>query len=198
MKVSYCWSTTTVHQYSRRVRLFHCSFPLYLNISGWGVWGLRGTTTRGLLPPPPSVVYARLVVDFPPPRFITIHNMVTLNIEYNFFYHMLLVLLTACCVVLTYVSLRLKGFNVILVPIVPEISGTIFPENFRNDFPKHSGNFRNVPEFRNDPEFRNNVPEISGLREKNRSGNRSGIPDFRNLFHNGNGKNFRIISVRKP
>ena len=26
--------------------------------------------------------------------------------------------------------------------------------------------------------------------EKNRSGNRSGIPDFRNLFHNGNGKNF--------
>ena len=111
---------------------------------------------------------------------------------------MLLVLLTACCVVLTYVSLRLKGFNVILVPIVPEISGTIFPENFWNDFPKHSGNFRNVPEFRNDPEFRNNVPEIYGLRKNNRSGNRSGIPDFRNLFHNGNGKNFRIISVRKP
>ena len=58
--------------------------------------------------------------------------------------------------------------------------------------------FRNVLEIRNDPEFRNNVPEISGLREKNRSGNRSGIPDFRNLFHNGNGKNFLIISIRKP
>jgi len=64
--------------------------------------------------------------------------MVTLNIEYNFFYHMLLVLLTACCVVLTYVSLRLKGFNVILVPIVPEISGTIF-----QNIPEISGTFRN-------------------------------------------------------
>ena len=36
--------------------------------------------------------------------------------------------------------------------------------------------------------------EISVLRKKNRSG----IPVFWNLFHNGNGKNFRIISVRKP
>ena len=62
---------------------------------------------------------------------------------------------------------------------------SIFPEkNF------HFGNGM----IRNDPEFQNNVPEISGLREKNRSG----ILDFRNLFHNGNGKNFRIISIRKP
>ena len=48
-----------------------------------------------------------------------------------------------------------------------------------------------VPETGN---FRNDIPEISVLRKKNRSG----IPVFRNLFHNGNGKNCRIISVRKP
>ena len=96
---------------------------------------------------------------------------------------MLLVLLSTywCCL---YISLR--GFNLILVPIVSEISGTIFLENFLNDIPEDSGNFRkfrNVPEFRNDPEFRNNVLEISSLRGKNRSG----IQDFWNLFHNGNG-----------
>ena len=60
-----------------------------------------------------------------------------------------------------------------MVPIVPETG------NFRNDFPEN---------------FRNDIPEISVLRGKNRSG----IPVFRNLFHNGNGKKFRIISVRKP
>ena len=82
--------------------------------------------------------------------------MVTLNIEYNFFYHMLFVLLTACCVVLTYVSLRLKGFNVILVPIVPEISGTIF-----QNIPEISGTFRKFPVY-----GKKIVPEI--------------VPEFRN------------------
>ena len=66
-----------------------------------------------------------------------------------------------------------------MVPIVPETG------NFRNDIPERSI----IPEQRSG-NFR--------FTEKNRSGNRSGIPVFRNLFHNGNGKNFRIISVRKP
>ena len=65
---------------------------------------------------------------------------------------MLLVLISSstywCCL---YISLR--GFNLILVPIVSEISGTIFPENFLNDIPEHSGTFRNVPE----------IPERSGI-----------------------------------
>ena len=83
---------------------------------------------------------------------------------------MLLVLLTTywCCL---YISLR--GVNLILVPIVPEISGTIFPENFRNDIPEHSGK-KIVPEIV--PEFR-----ISGT---------FSIIEME--------KNFRIISVRKP
>ena len=36
-------------------------------------------------------------------------------------------------------------FNVIMVPIVPETGNfrKYFPENFRNDIPERSGNFRN-------------------------------------------------------
>ena len=53
--------------------------------------------------------------------------------------------------------------------------------------------------------FRNNIPGRSVIPEQ-RSGNfrftgktvPEIVPDFRNLFHNGNEKNFRIISVRKP
>ena len=61
-----------------------------------------------------------------------------------------------------------------MVPIVPETG------NFRNDFPEN---------------FRNNIPERYGNFRFTKK-NRSGIPVFRNLFHNGNGKNFRIISAR--
>ena len=49
-----------------------------------------------------------------------------------------------------------------LVQIVPEISGTIFPKNFRNDILEHSG----IPQ-------RSGIPDqISGLRKKI-------VPEFR-------------------
>ena len=70
-----------------------------------------------------------------------------------------------------------------------------FPEHYSINwnFPEHySVTFRNSRTlFRNVPKFQNNVPEISVLWKKI-------VPEFRNLFHNGNGKNFRIIFVRKP
>ena len=80
LKVSYCWSTTAVHQYSR---LFHCSFPLYLNISGWGVGGWGGTTHLRIIALPVSCnATSLLVVAFPPPLGLSKFTLVTLTIEY--------------------------------------------------------------------------------------------------------------------
>ena len=65
-----------------------------------------------------------------------------------------------------------------MVPIVPETG------NFRNDFPEN---------------FRNNIPERYGNFRFTKK-NRSGIPVFRNLFHNGNGKisgSFPHVSVTR-
>ena len=78
LKVSYCWSTTTVHQYSR---LFHCSFPLYLNISGWGVGGWGGDDSLEDYCPPRVVqrYFSASGSLPPPPRFIKIH---TSNFDY--------------------------------------------------------------------------------------------------------------------
>ena len=74
-----------------------------------------------------------------------------------------------------------------------------FPEPFSGKFRNNCSVNRNFPElysvtFRNSRTTSRKFP----FTEKHRSGNRSGIPDFRNLFHYGNGKNFRIISVRNP
>ena len=66
----------------------------------------------------------------------------------------------------------------------PEISGTIFR--------KISGTiFRNVPEFRNSGTTFRKFP-FYGKK------NRSGIPVFKNLFHNGNGKNIYILPPVQP
>ena len=79
LKVSYCWSTTAVHQYSR---LFHCSFPLYLNISGWGVGGGAHDSLQDYSPP--RVVYATALLSgsLPPPLGLSKFTLVTLTIEY--------------------------------------------------------------------------------------------------------------------
>ena len=73
-----------------------------------------------------------------------------------------------------------------------------FPEPFSGKFRNNCSVNRNFPEhfsvtFHSSRTTSRKFP----VYEKNRSGYRSGIPDFRNLFHNGNRKNVRIISLRK-